>query len=214
MRSLRGSLVVGLAALTTAACGRPDVAHYRVPKEGAQAAMPSAPMMGGGMPSGGPMGGGMPGGGGTVPPPSLPEGTSKLAWKLPARWTQDAGGGGMRYATLKAPVEGKVDVSVTVLAGDAGGELANVNRWRGQIGLPPIGEAELAKARKAVATAAGAFNLYDFASEAQGKRLVAGLGLVDGNSWFVKMTGDAAPVAAAHPQFVEIVRSLRREASN
>ena len=45
-------------------------------------------------------------------------------------------------------------------------------------------------------------------------RLVAGLGLVDGNSWFVKMTGEAAPVAAARPDFLEIVRSLRREASN
>lgn len=209
-----------LAALAVAGCGRPDVAHYRVPKEAAQPAPSTMGSMGGGMGAGPMMGGGMPpagggaGGGGGMPAPSLPEGTAKLAWKLPARWTQEVGGGGMRYATLKAPVQGKVDVSVTVLPGDAGGELANVNRWRGQIGLPPIDDAALAKARSAVQTPAGAFNLYDFASEGQGKRLVAGLGLVDGNSWFVKMTGEAAPVAAARPDFLEIVRSLRREASN
>lgn len=205
-----------VAALAVAGCGRPDVAHYRVPKEAPQPASASPAAMGGGMGGGPMMGGGMPpgGGGGGMAAPSLPEGSAKLGWKLPARWTQEVGGGGMRYATLKAPVQGKVDVSVTVLPGDAGGELANVNRWRGQIGLPPIDDAALAKARSAVQTPAGAFSLYDFASEGQGKRLVAGLGLVDGNSWFVKMTGEAAPVAAARPDFLEIVRSLRREASN
>ncbi|MFT3916544.1 MAG: hypothetical protein QM704_21435 [Anaeromyxobacteraceae bacterium] len=216
MRRLLVVPSVFVAALAIAGCGRPDVAHYRVPKEAAQPA--SAGAMGGGM-GGGPMmgGGGTPpagGGGGGMAAPSLPDGAVKLAWKLPARWTQEVGGGGMRYATLRAPVQGKVDVSVTFLPGDAGGELANVNRWRGQIGLAPIDDAALAKARSAVQTPAGAFNVYDFASEGQGKRLVAGLGLVDGNSWFVKMTGEAAPVAAARPDFLEIVRSLRREASN
>jgi len=155
-----------------------------------------------------------PGMAGDVPPPSLPQGTARLAWKLPERWTQETGGGGMRYATLRAPVSGQVDVSVTVLPGDAGGELANVNRWRNQIGLPPVDDAELAKAREAVATGAGPFSLYDFASAAQGKRLVAGLGLVDGNSWFVKMTGEAAAVGQARPDFLRIVESLRREPSN
>jgi hypothetical protein len=202
MRSPRINLAaLGLAALA-AACGRDDVAHYRVPKT---APTTPAPMAGGGMP---------PGMAGNVPPPSLPGGTARLAWRLPERWTQDSGGGGMRYATLKAPVAGQVDVSVTVLPGDAGGELANVNRWRNQIGLPPVDDAELARARKPVATAAGPFSLYDFASDAQGKRLVAGLGLVDGNSWFVKMTGEAAAVGQARPDFLRIVESLRREPTN
>jgi hypothetical protein len=118
----------------------------------------------------------------------------------------------MRYATLRAPVSGKADVSVTVLPGDAGGELANVNRWRGQIGLPPIDGAALAAARKPVKTGAGAVSLYDFTGG--DKRLIAGLTLVDGNSWFVKLTGEAGPVGQARKDFLRLVESLRRESSN
>jgi hypothetical protein len=118
----------------------------------------------------------------------------------------------MRYATLRAPVDGKLDVSVTVLPGDAGGELANVNRWRNQIGLPPIDGAALAAARKPVPSGAGAISLYDFTSA--DKRLVAGLTLVDGNSWFIKMTGEAAAVGRARSDFLRLVESLRRESSN
>ncbi len=121
----------------------------------------------------------------------------------------------MRYATLKAPVEGRIDVSVTVLPGEAGGELANVNRWRGQIGLPAMDAAALAAAREPLRTKAGTVSVYDFTNDAGAKsRVVAGLAVVDGNTWFVKMTGDAAAVAAARPDFLRIVESLRRDASN
>jgi hypothetical protein len=118
----------------------------------------------------------------------------------------------MRYATLVPPTQGKVDVSVTVLAGDAGGELANVNRWRNQIGLPPIDEAALAQARKPVAAKLGPVSLYDFTSDAAPRRrVVAGWTQVSGNTWFVKMSGDEGPVGAARPDFVRIVESLRLE---
>jgi len=152
---------------------------------------------------------------GQVPTPPAPAAGSKLAWTLPARWTESTGGGGMRYATLKAPVDGRIDVSVTVLPGEAGGELANVNRWRAQIGLPAVDAAALAAAREPLRTKAGTVSVYDFTNDAGPKsRVVAGLTVVDGNTWFVKMTGDAAAVAAARPDFLRIVESLRRDASN
>ncbi len=98
-----------------------------------------------------------------------------------------------------------------VLPGAAGGELANVNRWRGQIGLGPIDEPALAAARKVVKTKAGALNVYDFTSGGQTKsRMVAGLiSTPDGNTWFLKLTGDADPVAKAKPDFMRILESLR-----
>jgi hypothetical protein len=146
-----------------------------------------------------------------VPPAPTPDGGG-VAWTLPKGWSENRGGGGMRYATLAAPVQGSVDVSVTVLAGDAGGELANVNRWRNQIGLPPIDEATLARARKPVASKLGPVSLYDFTSDAAPRRrVVAGWTQVAGNTWFVKMSGDEGPVGAARPDFVRIVESLRLE---
>ncbi|WP_242340623.1 MULTISPECIES: hypothetical protein [Anaeromyxobacter] len=196
------ALAAAVSVVALAGCRSEEIAHYRVPKSsGSAAPAPAASPM---MPASG-----------QVPAPPSPVAGSKLVWTLPARWTETTGGGGMRYATLKAPVGGRLDVSVTVLPGEAGGELANVNRWRGQIGLPALDGPALAKARRPLETKAGTVSLYDFTSEGTAKsRVVAGLAVVDGNSWFIKMTGDAGAVDAARPDFLRIVESLRRDASN
>jgi hypothetical protein len=149
---------------------------------------------------------------GEVPAPPRPAGGSALRWTLPKGWTESVAGG-MRYATLKPAAAGKIDVSVVVLPGPAGGELANVNRWRGQIGLPALDEAALAGARKTLTTKAGPVTVYDFSSDGQAQtRLVAGLASAEGNTWFVKMVGDAAPVGAARPEFIRLLESLRFDA--
>jgi hypothetical protein len=97
-----------------------------------------------------------------------------------------------------------------VLPGPAGGELANVNRWRGQIGLTPLDEAALAKARKSVKAKVGEVALFDFTSEGTARsRVVAGLISTQGNTWFVKMVGDLDPVGGARRDFIRILESLR-----
>jgi hypothetical protein len=190
------------ASLLLAGCRREEVTHARVQRSPATADAPAGTGMGA-----------MPPGAQTasaVPAPPAPAEGEGLRWKLPKGWTQDAKSGGMRYATLKAATPGKVDVSVVVLPGPAGGELANVNRWRGQIGLAPLDEGALASARKAVKAPAGAVSVYDFTSEGQAKtRMVAGLLTAGGNSWFVKMVGDAEAVGAARGDFLHILESLR-----
>jgi hypothetical protein len=65
----------------------------------------------------------------------------EVRWTTPAGWTEEKGGRADRVATLRA---GDLEMSVTRLGGSAGGTLANVNRWRGQIGLPALAESELA----------------------------------------------------------------------
>jgi hypothetical protein len=151
-----------------------------------------------------PQGGNMP----SMPPPPMPGGADTLTWDLPKGWTE-ARAGGMRLATLKPAVTGKIDVSVIVLPGTAGGELGNVNRWRGQIGLSPVDEAGRAQMRKEVKSKAGAVSLYDFSSEGPSKqRMIAGLLFVDGRSWFVKMVGDPEPVAASRADFMKLLETL------
>lgn len=138
---------------------------------------------------------------------SMPE---ALRWALPEGWSESAGSG-VRFATLKAPVEGELDVSVVVLGGSAGGEAANINRWRGQIGLPPLGEAAVARARQTVSSKAGTVAVFDFTSESAPKRRLVGglLPAPDGRTWFLKMAGDPAAVAKARPRFVQLLGSLR-----
>jgi hypothetical protein len=186
-------LACALAAVATLACDGDEVAHFRVAKAPPPGAAPVAPAS-------------MTG---DVPPPARPAGG--LRWTLPKGWTEGEGGA-MRYASFKIPVKGTIDGSVVVLPGPAGGELANVNRWRGQIGLPPLDEAALAAARKTLSTKAGKVNVYDFSSGgASGKRLVAGLTEIEGNTWFVKLTGEAAAVGAARDDFMKLLGSLRVE---
>jgi hypothetical protein len=63
-------------------------------------------------------------------------------WTLPSGWTEQPATA-MRYATFVIPGEGQpLEVTVTKLPGTSG-VLANVNRWRGQLRLPPISQKQL-----------------------------------------------------------------------
>ena len=181
--------------LVCGGCRRAEIAHYQVKKTAETPAFASAaasrdlPVR-----------------------PEIPQST--LTWTLPAGWTESRAEG-VRYATLKPAVPGKIDVSIVVLPGPAGGELANVNRWRGQIGLPAMDEGALRKARAAVKSPAGAISVYDFVSDGEAKsRLLAAILVSEESTWFVKMLGDDRPVAAARPEFLHLLRSLRFDAAN
>ncbi|TMB33883.1 MAG: hypothetical protein E6J61_04700 [Deltaproteobacteria bacterium] len=177
--------------LLAAGCRRTEVAHYQVKKSAGPSALAVA---------------GMPG-----PATVL---TSTLTWTLPKGWTETRAEG-VRYATLKPAAPGKVDVSVVVLPGPAGGELANVNRWRGQIGLAAIDERTLLKARSSVKSPAGAVSVYDFTSDGDGKsRLLAAILVSEESTWFIKMLGDENPVASARGDFLHLLGSLRFDAAN
>lgn len=191
-----------LLAATCSACKEDVVTHTRIAKSEHKAAPPQAPPPG--------MGGGMDGAAGNaVTPPPRPEAATALKWTLPQGWTQEDGSG-MRYATIKPTSEGKIEISVVMLPGMAGGELANANRWRGQLGLEPVDEAGLAAIKKALTTKAGPVAVFDFVSDGQQKsRMIAGLlADKDGRTWFLKMVGDEAPVAASQADFSHLLETL------
>lgn len=193
-----------LAALllgTLLACKRDEVSRSReTQREPAPTVHPAMPSPGADMQ-------------GDVPMPPAPG--TPLKWTLPKGWTEQMIRG-MRYATLKPPATGTLDVSVVVLPGAAGGELSNVNRWRGQIGLGPIDEAALGRARQVVKSKAGNLAVFDFTSEGQAKsRMVTGILVApDGSTWFFKMVGDVEPVAQSKPDFTRLMESLRLDSAN
>lgn len=87
------------------------------------------------------------------------------SWKLPEGWTQEGAGGGLRFATLKIPTDPPLELSVmslpTLEKDYEKYTLDNLNRWRGQVNLPPIGKEDLAEEVQEVPTEDGKALLVD-----------------------------------------------------
>lgn len=139
-----------------------------------------------------------------VPQFDVPEGWEKLPI---AR-------GSMRVASFRiTDGDRSADVSVIPLAGPAGGLLANVNRWRGEVGLPDITEKEMQKDAKMINARAGAVVYVDLLGpETAGpkrERTLGGILLHGGQSWFFKLRGPADLVAKQVGAFEKFLQSLR-----
>jgi len=73
-----------------------------------------------------------------------------LKWTLPEGWTEGPGDE-VRFATIKTGPEPKMlDVTIVPLPKDGGELLPNVNRWRGQLSLPPAEPDELGAMTQAI----------------------------------------------------------------
>ena len=120
----------------------------------------------------------------------------------------------MRAASFRvAGKDGKqADVSVIPLPGLAGSDLDNVNRWRGQVGLSAVSEAELAKLVQPVEIAGQSASLYEQAGSNAGSgdktNILAAITRRDGTAWFFKMTGNDALVTEQKPAFIEFLKSV------
>ncbi len=140
----------------------------------------------------------------------------QILWSAPAGWTEKPGSG-FRYASFEVPgPEGRTgDLSVTLLEGDAGGLLSNVNRWREQIGLDPLSAPELTSRAREMRSGGRDFILVTFVSRdllIDGKfkkRLLAAVCSAGGKTWFFKLTGEDALVRAAGRDFRAFLESLR-----
>jgi hypothetical protein len=72
----------------------------------------------------------------------------KPEWQLPPQWQQLPGGNELRYATLVLDTESKLELTVTKFPARTDIPVTeqvvmNINRWRGQLSLPPIDDADL-----------------------------------------------------------------------
>ena len=92
-------------------------------------------------------------------------------------------------------------------AGDGGSDADNVNRWRGQIGLPPVDQNTLNSQIGSLKTADTTFATTDITGAKA--RTVAAWTRRDGRVWFFKATGPNAAVEKEKPNFVKFIESVR-----
>jgi len=133
---------------------------------------------------------------------------------VPSNWTETEPGP-MLFKSYEATVAGCKPARVTIsfFPGDVGGAFANINRWRGQISLPPVEEGQLASVTQSLDTSGGKATLVDFtgteARTGRPGRLVAVMLRHGENTWFYKLTGDSASVEAEKERFMKFVQSVR-----
>lgn len=190
------------------ACQRPDdIQTYRATPDAPLPAASAAPMPGMGM---GPDMGSLPadhpaiGGDAMAPAASSKE----ISWTVPGNW-QEQPASSMRVGSflIKGKTAQQADFSVVPLSGNAGGDLANINRWRGQIGLEPISDQDLARQSQTISPAGRKMLFVNFSNS--GRRLMAAIYQRGDRSWFFKMTGEDAVVSAAKPAFLQFLQSLQ-----
>ena len=139
-----------------------------------------------------------------------------IRWRTPPGWQVQPGDAVRQGSFLVAGADGaKADVSITTFPGDVGGDLANVNRWRAQVQLPPIGDTDLPQALTRVSTPAGEFLVVDLSGNAasadggRGTRILGAILKQAAQTWFFKMSGDARMVEAQKPVFLDFLQSVQ-----
>ena len=139
-----------------------------------------------------------------------------LKWTTPAGWEEYDAGSKMRTASWRVSGQPETDCSLTLLPRQ-GPAASNVNRWRKEMGLPPIDEAAVTKMpRRDVLGVQGIY--VDLTGDFGGGRGTGGalanarmLGLIlqgPSSAVFLKFTGPADAVGAQQGAFGALVKSL------
>jgi hypothetical protein len=140
-------------------------------------------------------------------------GLPQLKYTLPDGWKEKALTQ-MRVASFDITQNGKsVDVSVVPLGGMAGGDFANVNRWRGQLGLQPADDGTIQQLAEKVTVGGQPASLYDISGTSLGsgdaQRIIGVILHSDETVWFFKMDGDATLAESQKPALLSFLQSVQ-----
>ncbi len=143
--------------------------------------------------------------------PASPTGAETAQTEAAHRWNPPAGWepqqpGPMQDAKFLA-AGGKATVTISIFTGPTGGVLPNVNRWRGQLGLPAIEEKALPPLLAPLDLPDTKANLVDMTGATE--RMVAAIVPRGEKMWFFKLLGETVAVRSEKNTFLEFVRSAK-----
>jgi hypothetical protein len=144
---------------------------------------------------------------------------SQWSFQVPEGWAE-LPPAPMRDHGWRVGGEGGAECTLVVMGGGAGGLLANVNRWRKQMSLPPIEAAALAElptkpwlgTDARLVSLAGTYVGMGGSVSVPNARLIGLVAPVESATAFLKLTGPAGVVAAEEKRFFALAASLRRVA--
>lgn len=168
--------------------------------------------------SGGDAAAGLPAGHPPIDPnmqPSAAAASSSLTWTAPAGWTQ-APPRAMREVTFTMGADGKTECFVTKLNNMGGGVEANINRWAGQMGLPPLSKEALDALPKItiLGKPGPMVELRGTYTDMSGNQfeeytMMGAIGELGSSGVFIKLVGPSSEVEAQKSNFVAFCESLK-----
>ncbi len=134
---------------------------------------------------------------------------AEFAYVAPSGWSERPPTD-LRVINFQIGEQAGTECYVTVLGGDAGGALANINRWCGQLKIPAWTQKDLDAAPRIVMF--GADTVLVTLDDTSTDRMMLGVqARLDARSVFVKLTGSRAAVSAQREAFVAFCSSLKKK---
>ncbi|HYP18095.1 MAG TPA: hypothetical protein VEQ65_12860 [Opitutus sp.] len=205
---VRPAFVLAATTLLLASCRDAQVSSYRVPAEKAEK-LP--PILTGEMPASAPAAAG--GDAASMANTAVPTASGQaLTWTAPAHWKTKPASAMRKGSYAVTGADGaEADLSITAFPGDVGGDLANINRWRGQISLPPLTAADLATSTEHLDLNGLHITYVDIANPTGEKpqRIVGAFVPFENATWFFKLMGPETVVAAERDAFRAFLSTVK-----
>lgn len=205
--SPRLTVIVALSLLLVVGCKDREITSYRAPKDpppampgGAANATPNPPVGDPAAPNQ------------MMANTPVPTATgAELTWTAPSHWTAKPASAMRRGSFSIKGDGGEADLSITAFPGSTGGLLANVNRWRGQLGLAPLADADVAANTTLLDAGELHLTVVDFVGTSSGKptRIIGAIIPHGTDTWFFKLMGPDSLVATEKPAFLEFLRTIK-----
>ncbi|MDF7826882.1 hypothetical protein P4B35_22835 [Pontiellaceae bacterium B12227] len=178
-------------------CGREDVETYQVPKE--QKAAPE-------MQAQTPVERSAP-----VASPSAPQSSAGFTAELPEGWKEVSSSSAMRKVSYG--IEG-TDIDFYLISLSMGDVPSNVNRWRGQVGLPNATPAEIEKDLQIFTAGGHEVKFIEIYNEEGGKGIVAAIIDLAPSYWYFTGKGTVQELKAHASDMRTYLESIKFEGHN
>lgn len=140
-------------------------------------------------------------------PAAQPE-DSEIHWTVPAGWKETANVQFAQATFLVSPDAPDVKCTATPMAPIEGALLSNVNRWEGQLGLPPTPAGELANVARRITVGSIDGARVDLSSADKTRRLLGVILAAPGQLWIFKLMGPSTVVDAQQSSFDAFISSV------
>ena len=140
---------------------------------------------------------------------SFADSASGISYQTPDSWTEFPPSSIRKANFTIDNASGTAEVSITVFPGDVGGTLANINRWRQQIGLISIDQLSLNENISSIIIS----NHQGYFTKLEGntESILGGILPFHGSTWFIKMQGDILAIDEEVDTFKSFLSSIRIE---